>query len=426
MKLQTRQIYVLLFTLYWAQGLPVGFMTHALPVILRAQGVSLTHIGGFGLLMAPWAFKFLWAPYLDRRGYQDLGYYRSCVLAMQGMTVAVLLLLSFLPIASLNHPIYLLLFFIALLSMNIVGATQDIATDAIAVNVLQPKQQHWGNLFQVIGSRLGFIVGGGLILWLMDLLHWQSTFILLAVLVALNSLPMWRTVFTPLTKQYLEIDKRPLPVDLISHHTTQHGLYNYFSYFTQRPELRYWVFILLTVKVTDGLSGPVLKPLMVDIGLSLSQIGIYITMLGAGAALLGASFAAWCLQWLQRPQALLLFSVLKLMSLLAFTWIAYQYEQGAVYTAWVIYLINALEDMFAAMLLLVMLTLVMQYSRQSHAGTDFSFQVAVMALVSGGLYSLGGVFADVFGYSTYLLILIVLGSILLLPILLWKRHYQAL
>ena len=45
-----RQTYLLLFSLYWAQGLPVGFMTHALPVILRAQGVSLAHIGGFGLL----------------------------------------------------------------------------------------------------------------------------------------------------------------------------------------------------------------------------------------------------------------------------------------------------------------------------------------------------------------------------------------
>ena len=44
-----RQVYVLLFSLYWAQGLPVGFMTHALPVILRAQGVSLAHIGGFGI-----------------------------------------------------------------------------------------------------------------------------------------------------------------------------------------------------------------------------------------------------------------------------------------------------------------------------------------------------------------------------------------
>lgn len=43
--------------------------------------------------------------------------------------------------------------------MNLTGATQDIATDALAVNLLQHDQEHWGNTFQVIGSRLGFIVG---------------------------------------------------------------------------------------------------------------------------------------------------------------------------------------------------------------------------------------------------------------------------
>ena len=62
----SRTLYVLLFSLYWAQGLPVGFMTHALPVILRAQGVSLAHIGGFGLLMLPWSIKIFWAAYVDR------------------------------------------------------------------------------------------------------------------------------------------------------------------------------------------------------------------------------------------------------------------------------------------------------------------------------------------------------------------------
>ena len=47
--------------------------------------------------------------------------------------------------------------------------------------------------------------------------------------------------------------------------------------------------VLITFKVADGLAGPLLKPLMVDIGLSFTQIGVYITMLGAVAALAGNS-----------------------------------------------------------------------------------------------------------------------------------------
>ena len=37
--------FVLLGTLYFAQGLPFGFFVQAIPVILRKQGVSLSAIG---------------------------------------------------------------------------------------------------------------------------------------------------------------------------------------------------------------------------------------------------------------------------------------------------------------------------------------------------------------------------------------------
>ncbi len=79
------RLYLLLFSLYWAQGLPVGFMTHALPVILRAQGVSLAQIGGFGLLMLPWSIKILWAPWVDRFGSSRIGHYRRLDHSHAGM-----------------------------------------------------------------------------------------------------------------------------------------------------------------------------------------------------------------------------------------------------------------------------------------------------------------------------------------------------
>ena len=55
--------------------------------------------------------------------------------------------------------------------------------------------------------------------------------------------------------------------------------------------------VLITFKVADGLAGPLLKPLMVDMGLSFTQIGVYITMLGAVAALVGAFIAGWVLKY---------------------------------------------------------------------------------------------------------------------------------
>ena len=74
--------------------------------------------------------------------------------------------------------------------------------------------------------------------------------------------------------------------------------------------------------------------------------------------------------------------------------------------------------MVSAMLLVVMLTLVMQYSRKNFAATDFTFQVALMATVSGGLYSISGIFADQLGYSTYLVLISALAVLSLGPIFL--------
>ena len=406
-----QNLYLLLFSLYWAQGLPVGFMTHALPVILRAQGVSLAHIGGFGLLMLPWSIKIFWAPWVDRHAISRLGHYRSWILPTQLLTVAVLCILSFFPIQALDQPLYLIIFFIALLFMNLTGATQDIATDALAVNLLQHDQQHWGNTFQVVGSRLGFIVGGGAVLWCLDWLSWQPTFLLLAALVFVNTLPVL-------------LFKEPVHSFHSTNELSQLNLVKkikaYLSYFSQNKELRAWLMVLITFKVADGLAGPLLKPLMVDMGLSFTQIGVYITMLGAVAALVGAFIAGWVLKHFSRPTTLISFSILKIMSLGAYVYLAYAYEQKIKINAWLIYTINALEDAFAAMLLVVMLTLVMHYSRKNYAGTDFTFQVSVMATVSGGLYTLSGVIGDVLGYFHYLIAIVTIAVLFLIPIYVWK------
>ena len=86
--------FVLLGTLYFAQGLPYGFFSLALPVFLRQGGVSLSKIGFTSLLVLPWALKFLWAPFLDRVYWPKLGRRRTWILAMQ-LAATILLALAY-------------------------------------------------------------------------------------------------------------------------------------------------------------------------------------------------------------------------------------------------------------------------------------------------------------------------------------------
>ncbi|ENX11925.1 hypothetical protein F895_03428 [Acinetobacter sp. CIP 64.2] len=414
--LNLRQVYILLFSLYWAQGLPVGFMTHALPVILRAQGVSLAHIGGFGLLMLPWSIKIFWAAYVDRSAISRLGHYRSWILPTQLASVLILIVLSFFPIQALNQPYYLLIFFALLFLMNLAGATQDIATDGLAVNLLKSDQQHWGNTFQVIGSRLGFIVGGGVVLWCLDWLEWQKTFLALAALVLLNTLPV---LF------YREPQHMSKGVANIADSVSLvQAIKAYLAYFQSSSELKAWLLVLISFKVADGLAGPLLKPLMVDMGLNFTQIGVFITMFGAVAALLGAAIAGLLLKYFSRTQSLIVFSLLKILSLGAYTILAHAYEAGHEISPIWLYVVNAVEDACSAMLLVVMLTLVMQYSRKQFAGTDFTFQVSIMATVSGFLYLWSGVVADWLGYFHYLIVICMIAVLCLWPIIYWKNYVR--
>ncbi|EYU48413.1 major Facilitator Superfamily protein [Acinetobacter baumannii 1428368] len=406
-----QNLYLLLFSLYWAQGLPVGFMTHALPVILRAQGVSLAHIGGFGLLMLPWSIKIFWAPWVDRHAISHLGHYRSWILPAQFLTVGVLCILSFFPIQVFRSASLSLYIFYYAVIYELNRRNSRYRDRCFSGQFIATRSATLGKYFQVVGSRLGFIVGGGAVLWCLDWLSWQPTFLLLAALVFINTLPIL-------------LFKEPSHTSHSPHQYSQPRLVTkikaYLGYFSQNKELRSWLIVLITFKVADGLAGPLLKPLMVDMGLSFTQIGIYITMLGAVAALLGALIAGWMLKHISRSTALMTFSILKIMSLGSYAYLAYAYEQKIKINAWLIYAVNALEDAFAAMLLVVMLTLVMHYSRKNYAGTDFTFQVSVMATVSGGLYSFSGVIADALGYFHYLIAIVSIAVLFLIPIYLWK------
>ena len=53
-----------LFNLYFIQAMPYGFQSRYLPLIMRKQGVSLTDLGFYKLLLLPWIFKVFIAAFI--------------------------------------------------------------------------------------------------------------------------------------------------------------------------------------------------------------------------------------------------------------------------------------------------------------------------------------------------------------------------
>src|SRR6185295_3670332 len=85
---------LVLGSLYLAQGLPFGFFTQALPVLLREKGLALPLIGLSSLLALPWALKFLWAPLIDGVRAPRIGRRRAVILPLQFASAAVLATLA--------------------------------------------------------------------------------------------------------------------------------------------------------------------------------------------------------------------------------------------------------------------------------------------------------------------------------------------
>jgi PAT family beta-lactamase induction signal transducer AmpG len=183
-----RRLFTLLGALYFAQGLPFGFFTQALPVMLRKAGVSLEHIGLASLLALPWALKFLAAPMLDRTPSR-----RRWLLGLQAASTSLLVAAGTFDMTWLA-PILVVVFLV-----NLVAATQDIATDALAVDSLEPAHRGLANGLQVGAYRVGMIVGGGALLVAFDVIGWSGVFLVMAALTVLTTLPVlrWKEVRAP-------------------------------------------------------------------------------------------------------------------------------------------------------------------------------------------------------------------------------------
>ena len=177
---------LLLGSLYLAQGLPYGFFTQALPVLLRDAGMSLPLIGLAHLLSIPWALKFLWAPLVDRVRAPRFGRRRAVIVPLQVASCATLA-----AVALASTPGALWALSIAVLLVNLFAATQDIATDALAVEMLEPDERGHGNGVQVGAYRVGMILGGGFVLWLFAASDWTTAFLAMAAMLLATTVPIF-------------------------------------------------------------------------------------------------------------------------------------------------------------------------------------------------------------------------------------------
>ncbi len=157
----------LLLLLYTLQGVPLG-LAQTMDTILQEKQLSFEEQGVFSFMSWPYSLKILWAPVVDAVFVASFGRRKSWLVPMQ-------LLLGALMLLSPPYVRYLLdgnesarpmvvpltcLFFM----FYLLAATQDIAVDGWAVEMLQRHNIGWASTCNAIGQTLGYMLAFALFL----------------------------------------------------------------------------------------------------------------------------------------------------------------------------------------------------------------------------------------------------------------------
>ena len=360
-----------LISLYLVQGLPHGFFGQAMPVLLREQGVDLKSIGLMSLVALPWALKFIWAPVLDRVSIIPGEYRRSWILAMNHTAVLVLIALSFVPLPWLTSDGVLALALV-LMAVNLLTATQDIATDAVAVENLKPAERGFGNGIQVGGYRVGMVLAGGVLLSFFNYLGWQFSLLSVAALMFVGSLPLY--FWKPR-----------------AHTKAEQDIWTQWSGFFRLDSPWLWLALIAFYKFGDAFGTQMIRPYLSDMGISLEQMGALLGIGGFIAGLSGALLGGWLAGRFPRATALMLFLALETCAMLGYTLVS----EGEIVTVW---LAVIAEHVTGGMATAALFTVMMDRCREHSEGADYAFQSCVVIITGMVAGALSGYSATHLGY----------------------------
>ena len=298
-----------MFCLGFASGLPYMIIISTSTAWLRDAGVDLAYIGFFSWVTFMYAFKFLWAPLIDRFSIPVLkkyGHRKSWIVLMQSIIFLNLIILS--NIDPKNN--FMLFSFLAFL-IGLSGSIQDIAIDAFRIEYADINDQGSLAATYQFGWRLAIIIATSFALIFADTNGWSLTFKIMAASMFIGLLGL---VFSKEEKNlqlsrlsFSQSIKDPF-VDFLSR----------FGFFAAAILLM----IIATYRLTDIVMGPMATPFYIDMGFSLTEIGAVVKIVALIASILGISLGAILLKKFNIYKSLLIGAFLVMITNICFSYVA--------------------------------------------------------------------------------------------------------
>jgi len=293
----------------FASGLPYMLVFSTLTAWLRDVGISLTEIGFFAWLVLTYSLKFLWAPFVDRYsipGFKVFGKRRGWILFSQSLIFFSLFGIILIDPLNNIQLLALLAFFVAFF-----GSIQDVAVDALRIEIGEAKEQ--GNLaasYQ-LGYRVAILIATSAALIFADIYSWSYVYQSMSLFILVGSAGA-----------------------LICHEPNNHeiailrfdkALIEAFKEFFHRFGLWSAALLLLiisTYRLTDIVMGPMAMPFYLDLGFSKTEIGALVKTIALFGSVIGFFIGGLLIKRISLFSALLFGGFCVLITNLFFAYVA--------------------------------------------------------------------------------------------------------
>ena len=400
--LLNRRMLICVFTGF-SSGLPLYLLINLLPAWLRSERVDLKAIGLFALIQLPFTWKFLWSPLVDRYALPLLGRRRGWMLVTQ------LLLLAAIPAFGLLRP-QLDLWTVAYLAAAVAffAATQDIVLDAYRRELLPDPELGLGNAIHVQAYRISSLVPGALALILADHFPWEAVFAITALFMLPGiantlliaepalALPAPRTLYEAVVEPFHEFIAR--------------------SGWQQALLVVAFIFFY---KLGDSMATALATPFYLDMGFSLSDIGLIAKNVGLSASVIGGLLGGFWMLRIGINRGLWLFGVVQVVSILGFAWLAYVNAPDRVLLAFVI----AFEALGVGLGTAAFTAFIARTTDPRYTATQFALFTSLASVPRSLVNATTGWIVDAIGWFDFYLLCMALalpGMALLLRVAPWN------
>ena len=408
-----------MLSLGFSAGLPLLLVLGTLSFWLREAGVDRTTIGYLSWVGLAYAFKWLWAPLVDRLPLplltRQFGRRRSWLLLSQAMVMAGLVGMAFNdPQQALTPVVW------CALAVAFGSATQDIALDAFRIESAAVERQAALAATYQTGYRLAMIWAGAGVLWVAARAEvagvgsyqpgaWRVAYLVMAASMLVGML----TVL---------FSREPAPRVLTPARNAAEwlrtALVDPFADFISRYRWQALLILALigTYRISDVVMGIMANPFYVDMGYSKDEVAAVTKVFGVVMTLVGAFVGGVLAMRVGVLRVLMLGAVLSSASNLLFAWLG---TRGHDLTGliWVVSADNLAGGIASAAFIAYLSGLTnVQYS-----ATQYALFSSMMLLAPKWIAGFSGRFVDANGYTEFFIGTAMLGLPVLLLVALVMR-----